>query len=112
MEVLTASVGFCIGINRAYRGMSERALAESEFTVTHQNSKNDFDTLRRIERGDPDLLKRFPGLDRVNVSHDVEALSEGERVVLGFHGLPHEGKEGLATRGVNLLDDLTCPFIA
>jgi 4-hydroxy-3-methylbut-2-enyl diphosphate reductase IspH len=32
--------------------------------------------------------------------------------VLGFHGLPHDAKEGLATRGVDLLDDLICPFIA
>jgi 4-hydroxy-3-methylbut-2-enyl diphosphate reductase len=112
MEILTASIGFCIGINRAYRGMSDRALQEPGFTVAHQNSKMEYDTLRRIERGDPDLLKRYPGLRQVAISHDVATLGEGDRLVLGFHGLAKNDKASLATRGVDLLDDLICPFIA
>jgi 4-hydroxy-3-methylbut-2-enyl diphosphate reductase len=112
MEILTASFGFCIGINRAYRGMNERALAEAPFTVAHQNSKSEFDTLRRIERRDPGLLERYPGLGRVSVAYDVAELDRGDRLVLGFHGLPSDDKEALAGRGVDLLDDLICPFIA
>lgn len=112
MEVLTASFGFCIGIKRAYRGMNERALQEAPFTVAHQNSKSEFDTLRRIERRDPELLSRYPGLDRVSVASEVDALEPDDRLVLGFHGLPSADKDTLAARGVNLIDDLICPFIA
>src|SRR5262249_31513991 len=50
MEVLTASVGVCLGITRAYRGMNKRALAEAPFAVTHQGAGGEFDTLSRIER--------------------------------------------------------------
>lgn len=112
MEVLTASIGFCIGIARAYRGMSDHALQAPGVTVAHQNSKLDYDTLRRIERGDPELLKRYPGLSQVAVSHDVSTLADGDRLVLGFHGLPEEGKSELAGRGVKIVDDMICPFIA
>jgi 4-hydroxy-3-methylbut-2-enyl diphosphate reductase len=112
MEILTANMGFCIGINRAYRGMNERALKDSPFTVAHQNSKSEFDTLRRIERKEPELLNRYPGLDSVSVTYDVATLDDDERLVTGFHGLPQDTKEKLAARGVELLDDLICPFIA
>jgi 4-hydroxy-3-methylbut-2-enyl diphosphate reductase len=112
MEILTAPTGFCIGINRAYREMNERALKDAPFAVAHQNSGMDYDTLRRIERRDPELLNRYPGLEKVSVKYDVETLGEGDRLVLGFHGLPSNSKDGLAERGVNLLDDLICPFIA
>jgi 4-hydroxy-3-methylbut-2-enyl diphosphate reductase len=112
MEVLTAGSGFCLGIIRAYRGMNERALAEAPFKVAHQNSGGAFDTLTRIERRDPDLLAQYPGLGKLSVAHEPAALNEGDRLVLGFHGLPAETKASLAARGVDLLDDLICPFIA
>ena len=76
MEILTASMGFCIGINRAYRGMNERALTDAAFTVAHQNSKGEFDTLRRIERREPELLSRYPALDRVSVAYDIGTLDD------------------------------------
>jgi 4-hydroxy-3-methylbut-2-enyl diphosphate reductase IspH len=112
MEVLIARAGFCIGITRAYREMNERALKEGAFTVTHQNSEGEYDTLRRIERGDSTLLARYPGLGGLSVTHDISTLGEGDRLVLGFHGLSKESKNDLAIRGVNLIDDLICPFIA
>jgi 4-hydroxy-3-methylbut-2-en-1-yl diphosphate reductase len=112
MKILTATTGLCIGINRAYRGMNERALKDGPFTATHQNSGMEYDTLRRIERRDPELLNRYPGLEKVSVKYDIETLDNGERLVLGFHGLPSASKQRLAERGVNLLDDLICPFIA
>jgi hypothetical protein len=112
MEILTASFGFCIGINRAYRGMNERALKEAPFTVAHQNSKGEFDTLRRIDRREPELLNRYPGLDRISVAYDASKLDDGDRLVLGFHGFTQDAKNGLAARGVDVLDDLMCPFIA
>jgi 4-hydroxy-3-methylbut-2-enyl diphosphate reductase IspH len=112
MDVLTANAGFCLGITRAYREMNERALAETPFTVAHQNAGGEFDTLSRIERRDPDLLARYPGLNNVSVSHDVSTLGPGDRLVLGFHGLSDNTKENLAIQGVDLLDDLICPFIA
>lgn len=112
MEILTASRGFCMGIDRAYRGMSKRASAEAPFVAAHQNSGSEFDTLRRVVRRDPELLARYPGLDRVTVSFDVATLDAGDRLVLGFHGLPKEQKDDLAATGVTMLDDLMCPFIA
>ena len=112
MEILTAGFGFCIGIDRAYREMNKRALNDAPFTVAHQNSKSDFDTLRRIARKEPELLARYPALSNVSVTHDVAAMGKGERLVLGFHGLPNDAKADLAARGVELVDDLMCPFIA
>ena len=112
MEIITATVGFCFGITRAYRNMNRRALDDGPFLVAHQNSGGEFDTLRRIERGDPELLSRYPGLNKVAVAHDLAALREGDRLVLGFHGLPGDAKAELAGRGVALLDDHLCPFIA
>src|SRR5713101_993122 len=112
MEVLTASVGFCLGITRAYREMNKRALAEAPFAVAHQNAGGEFDTLSRIERREAGLLADYPGLRELSVVRDVSTLSAGNRLVLGFHGLNKETKESLAARGVDLLDDLICPFIA
>src|SRR4051812_13434771 len=112
MEILTPDFGFCIGINRAYRGMNDRALNEAPFTVAHQNSKGEFDTLRRIERREPELLDRYPGLQQLSVAHDLSTLQESDRLVLGFHGLTDNAKDGLAARGVDLVDDLICPFIS
>jgi 4-hydroxy-3-methylbut-2-enyl diphosphate reductase len=113
MEIVTATVGFCFGITRAYRNINRRALDdEAPFSVAHQNSGGEFDTLLRIERGDPELLRRYPGLKRVAVAHEVSALREGDRLVLGFHGLAGDAKNALAARGVALLEDHLCPFIA
>jgi 4-hydroxy-3-methylbut-2-en-1-yl diphosphate reductase len=112
MEVLTAGEGFCLGITRAYRRMNERALDEAPFDVAHQNSADDFDTLTRIERRDPQLLAQYPGLGKLSVARNVSALDAGDRLVLGFHGLNKETKASLEARGVDLLEDLTCPFIA
>lgn len=112
MEILSAQFGFCIGIERAYRGMSRRGLSEGRFTVTHQNSASDFDTLRRIEKRDPVLLERYPGLDGLSVTHDIATVAPGERIVLGFHGLTDADKSTVAGRGAKLVEDLICPFIA
>jgi 4-hydroxy-3-methylbut-2-en-1-yl diphosphate reductase len=112
MEIQTASFGFCIGIARAYRKMNQRASKDAPFAVAHQNSVNDFDTLRRIERNDPELLTRYPALNRVSVRHDLDTLGKGDRLVLGFHGLTDLAKSELEAKGVELLDDLICPFIA
>jgi 4-hydroxy-3-methylbut-2-en-1-yl diphosphate reductase len=111
VEVLTASVGFCLGITRAYREMNKRALAEAPFAATHQNAGGEFDTLTRIERREPALLAQYPGLGELSIVRDVSNLGEGDRLVLGFHGLDKKTKENLVARGVDLLDDLICPFI-
>src|SRR5262249_16293660 len=111
MEILTASVGFCLGITRAYREMNKRALAEAPFAVAHANAGSEFDTLSRIERREPALLAQYPGLRELSVVRDVSTLGAGDRLILGFHGLSKEMKENLAARGVDLLDDLISPFI-
>jgi 4-hydroxy-3-methylbut-2-enyl diphosphate reductase IspH len=112
VEILTVSSGFCLGITRAYRKMNERALNEGPFSVTHQNSGGEFDTLTRIARREKELLAEYPGLEELSVVRDLSALGRGDRLVLGFHGLNKDTKADLAARGVDLVDDLICPFIA
>jgi 4-hydroxy-3-methylbut-2-enyl diphosphate reductase IspH len=65
-------------------------------------------TSMRREAG---LLADYPGLRELSVVRDVSTLGAGDRLVLGFHGLNKETKESLTARGVDLLDDLICPFI-
>lgn len=112
MEILTANAGFCLGITRAYRKMNERALNEGPFSVTHQNSGGEIDTLTRIARREKELLAEYPGLQELSVATDLSTLGQGDRLVLGFHGLNKDTKEDLVARGVDLVDDLICPFIA
>ncbi len=88
MEVLTASVGFCLGITRAYREMNKRALAEAPFAVAHQNAGGEFDTLSRIERREAGLLTDYPGLRELSVVRDVSTLGAGDRLVLGPYVIP------------------------
>ena len=112
MEILTANAGFCLGITRAYRKMNERALNEGPFSVTHQNSGGELDTLTRIARREKELLAEYPGLLELSLATDLSTLGQGDRLVLGFHGLNKDTKEDLVARGVDLVDDLICPFIA
>lgn len=112
MEILIGDSGFCLGITRAYRKMNERALNEGSFSVTHQNAGGEFDTLTRIERRENELLAEYPGLGELSVVRDSSELGPGDRLVLGFHGLNKDTKEDLAARGVDLVEDLICPFIA
>jgi len=112
VEILTGNSGFCLGIARAYRKMNERALNEGTFNVTHQNAGGEFDTLTRIARRENELLAEYPGLGELSVVRDLSELGPGGRLVLGFHGLNKDTKQDLAARGVDLVDDLTCPFIA
>jgi 4-hydroxy-3-methylbut-2-enyl diphosphate reductase len=111
MDVRTAQVGFCFGIERAYSAFDKHARAGEPIHVAHR-AGGAWDTLRRIERRDPELLKRYPGLNNVAVTHDVATLKDGDRLVTGFHGLAGDTKTGLADRGVTLVEDMLCPFIA
>ena len=103
MEVLTAGAGFCLGITRAYRRINERALDEAPFSVAHQNAGDEFDTLTRIERREPQLLAEYLGLSRLAVARDLSKLGQGDRLVLGFHGLKQDTKASLEARGVRFL---------
>jgi 4-hydroxy-3-methylbut-2-enyl diphosphate reductase len=111
MEVRTAQVGFCFAIERAYGAFDKHARAGERVHVAHR-AGGAWDTLRRIERGDPDLLSRYPGLGDVAVTHDVATLKQGDRLVLGFHGLAERTKADLVDRGVAIVEDMLCPFIA
>src|SRR6201981_823070 len=90
VEVLTASVGFCLGITRAYREMNKRGPAEAPFAVAHQNAGGEFDTLSRIERREAGLLADYPGLRELSVVRDVSTLGARGRLPLGFHLLKKE----------------------
>ena len=112
MNILTGDSGFCLGIARAYRKMNERTRNEGRFSVTHQNAGGEFDTLTRIARQENELLAEYPGLGELSVVRDLSELGQGDRLVLGFHGLSKDTKQNLVARGVDLVADLTCPFIA
>lgn len=111
MEVRTAQVGFCFGIERAYSAFDKHARSGERIHVAHR-AGGAWDTLRRIERRDPALLDRYPGLQSVAVAHDVATLKDGDKLMIGFHGLADNTKAALAARGVALVEDMLCPFIA
>jgi 4-hydroxy-3-methylbut-2-enyl diphosphate reductase len=111
MEVRTAQVGFCFGIERAYSAFDKYARAGERIHVAHR-AGGTWDTLRRIERRDPALLDRYPGLQNVAVAHDLTTLQDGDKLVTGFHGLADPIKATLEARGVALVEDMVCPFIA
>ena len=111
MQVRTAQIGFCFGIERAYQGIDKHAFDRKPLHAAHR-AGGAWDTLRRIEQRDPELLNRYPRLRNVTVAHDVATLKEGDRLVVGFHGLNDDAKSALATRGVELVEDMLCPFIA
>lgn len=112
MKVIKSEIGFCVGIVSAYRRMNELAGKEGAIHAAHRDSSGAWDTLKRIERKDPQLLERYPNLQNVTVVHDLAELKAGDRLALGFHGVAAEVKEKLQEQGVNLLKDFQCPFIA
>src|SRR4051794_35530571 len=111
MEARTAQVGSCFGIERAYSAFDKHARGGERIHVAHR-AGGAWDTLRRIERRDSELLKRYPGLESVAVTQDVATLEDGDQLVVGFHGLAEDTKSALATRGVAIVEDMLCPFIA
>jgi 4-hydroxy-3-methylbut-2-enyl diphosphate reductase len=117
MEVKTAPLGWCVGIERAYRLMNTQAslAAGKPLYATHQcttpHTNDDVDTLRRIEQGDERLLARYPALKDVQVLHDLSGLQGDHTLLLGFHGLPHDTIATLHETGVEI-KDYKCPFIA
>jgi len=117
MEVTTAAVGWCVGIERAYRLMNRQAsgAAGKPLYATHRcpipHTNDDLDTLTRIEHRDARLLERYPALRDVQVLHDTSVLQGDATLLLGFHGLPRDTIEDLAGRGITV-KDYKCPFIA
>lgn len=111
-QVIKAQLGFCVGIVNTYQKMDQLAQKHDSLIATQQDSSYEMDTLRRIERKDPNLLSLYPNLKKVSVFHDRTQLKEGDEVVLGFHGLMADEKEELKARGLGLLQDLQCPFIS
>ena len=92
--------------------MNELVGKEGPIHAAHHDSAGAWDTLKRIERKDSHLLEQYPNLRNVTVVHDPAELKSGDRLALGFHGVSAEVKEELKEKGVNLLKDLQCPFIA
>lgn len=117
MYVMTAQVGWCVGIERAYRLMNKQAslAGETALYATHhaQHPANnaDMDTLGRIAQRDERLLAQYPALHNVQVLHDLSTLQGHETLMLGFHGLPRDTIQELTDKGVTV-EDYKCPFIA
>lgn len=117
MKVRVATLGWCVGIERAYRLMNKQASSAAGRAIyaTHiwavPNTNEDLDTLSRIEQGDGRLFERYPALQAVQVLHDPSALRGDATLLLGFHGLPRDTIEDLARRGITV-KDYKCPYIA
>ncbi|MGQ0554483.1 MAG: hypothetical protein ACT4PN_00865 [Nitrospiraceae bacterium] len=117
MEITTATIGFCVGIEQAYQAMNKIAADRESTFAVHQCAtphKNvEWDTLRRIENKDVPLISLYPNLRKVSVldAHDLSSLKKGDLVVLGFHGVEKGVLERLEREGV-VVDDRQCPFIS
>lgn len=115
MEIKTAKSGFCVGIKRAYNGMNRIAKTREKVNVFHRVSTSaqarEWDTLRRIEKEDPELFEEYPNLVNVSVIDNPSMIKSGDDVVLGFHGVEKPVKEELLTKNVDI-EDLQCPFIS
>lgn len=116
LEIKTAKKsGFCGGIKRAYYGMNRIAKTREQVNVFHRFGETaqalKWDTLKRIEREDPELFKEYPNLVNVSVVDNPSHLNSGDDVVLGFHGVGKSVKQQLQANEVNI-EDLQCPFIS
>ena len=117
MKIITATIGFCLGIEQAYQAMNRIAADRQSTFAVHQctspHKNGEWDTLSRIEHEDTRLFARYPNLRNVSVldSHDLSNLHNGDVVVVGFHGVGQRVRERLEEVGV-VLDDRQCPFIS
>jgi 4-hydroxy-3-methylbut-2-enyl diphosphate reductase len=116
MEVSTAKLGWCMGIERAYRLMNRQAAttAGQPIYATHRpppSTNADLDTLSRIAQKDRRLLEQYPALQTVQVLPNPSAVQDHTTLMLGYHGLSHDTIQDMASRGVEV-KDYQCPFIA
>jgi 4-hydroxy-3-methylbut-2-en-1-yl diphosphate reductase len=117
MEVITASVAWCVGIENAYRRMHQHASGSAgtpSYTTHHAQqagTETDMDTLRRIAQGDAQLLTRYPALQHVQVVSDLATVPRGATLLVGFQGLARDTMEELTGRGITV-KNYKCPFIA
>ncbi|MBS7701509.1 MULTISPECIES: hypothetical protein [unclassified Chelatococcus] len=115
MDIRIAKTGMCFGIERAYKMVDRLAAKTPRLHAGHKCSaehKNaEWDTFHRIERGDPELLKRYPNLAKVQIIHDDAEVRSGDELAIGYHGYTPERMNDLRQRGVKL-HDYMCPFIA
>ena len=117
MEVKTANVAWCVGIETAYRRMHQHASGAAEMPsyATHHaqqaGTQTDMDTLLRIAQGDAQLLARYPALQHVQVVSDLATVPSDATLLVGFQGLARDTIEHLTGRGVTV-KNYKCPFIA
>lgn len=115
MDVRTAKVGWCMGIERAYRLMSRQASAAAMQPIyaTHRpppSTSADMDTLGRIAQGDRRLLEQYPALQTIQIVQDPADVPSNATLMLGYHGLSPDTIETLVEKGVQV-KDYQCPFI-
>lgn len=113
-KIITQEIGFCIGIERSYKLINEMAqqsdhvFVANECSTPHENM--DLDVLQRIKDKDKNLLEIYPGLKKVSIVRNFENLNKGDRLLLGYHGLPDHKKNELLERGIQM-EDFRCPYL-
>ncbi len=110
MEIHVASAGHCFGIERAYRMINELA-ADGRPLYGALQKKSEWDTFRRVENRDWDLLTAYPHLGNLIILHEPVDLRDGNALAVGHHGLDPERRQELEERGIKI-HDYICPFIA
>jgi 4-hydroxy-3-methylbut-2-enyl diphosphate reductase len=110
MQILVTETGFCWGVELAYQRIDKLAAGTEAVKATHRGGPKGFDTVRRIAT-DPELIRRYPALAKVQVVDDLSEVGDGETAAIGHQGLD-PAKLGIARdRGVKITDH-KCPFIA
>lgn len=110
MRIFVTETGFCWGIELAYQRIDKLAADVSALKATHRGGPKGFDTVRRIA-ADPELIRHYPALAKVQVVDDLSEIDAGETAAIGHQGLDPAKLDAARQRGVRVTDH-KCPFIA
>lgn len=113
MNILVGEAGLCRGIELAYAKMNKLAGEIGLMKATHRagsRAASRWDPLQRIGSDAAELLKRYPGLANVTVVEGLDAVEQGDVVVVGHKGIDRQFIEGATSKGA-VLHDSQCPFM-
>ncbi len=111
MEVFVATTGFCWGIELTYRRLDKLSADGGSVKATHRGgARPEWDPIRRIATGDPELIVRYPRLAHVGVVDHLDAIDGTEIAAIGHQGVDHDLIDAARARGV-AVHDFKCPFI-
>src|SRR6266851_9451031 len=112
MEVFVTETGFCWGIELAYSRIDKLAAQSPSIKATNRGGGGPgWDPIQRIRAGDPELIKQYPHLARVEVVAELTAVEGDEVAAIGHQGVDRDVIDDAKSKGV-VVHDFKCPFIA